>query len=549
MIRFPARKIMCLVLSLIIVFGFATAVCAYSSAYTKHARFHVVTAEQAQAKYDNGDKFILYRFRDSCQNSQYIGNNVIAKWMDAGQDIYGMEVDETTLPVFLVGQLPNPSTLPSVIFVDNKKLTVYTATNMSVYVMEEKLKVQYYEFTGSQSPGETFDGETLNYSVKCCQSEARKGLDKRNNLRKSGNAWYWNSDNKTKVTPTDLSPLSYDYKLEEVAMQRAAELVAVYSHTRPNGKKCFTAYNEEFNPAGENIAYGYDSLESVQKAWEEESEKYENQGHRRNMLSKSSCVGLGCVEFNGKKFWVQEFAYNTLDTTYRAPSDGAKTFTVDVLNSNISGKEIVCDKKSISMSKGETASLPAASYCVIMKNSPRSKIPLSDEVSWSSSNTSVLTVSGTSVTAVAEGSANLVASAAGKTLSIPVTVGKSGGDGSSYVTFGAESVNVGVGKTLALPLTYSGGTVAFVTSDPSIATVDSNGTVTGVSEGTATITGVIGEKGVSDTITVNVVSDSSGEETTVVSSDTITQIIKLITVFINLLITFFNTLMGAASAA
>lgn len=549
MIRFPAKKIISLVLSLILIFGFATAVCAYSSAYTKHARFHVLTTEQAQAKYDKGDKFILYRFRDSCQNSQYIGNNVIAKWMDAGQDIYGMEVDETTLPAFLIGQLPNPCTLPCVIFVDNKKLTVYTATNTSVYVLEEKLKVQYYEFTGTQSPGETFDGETLSYSVKCLQTEARKGLDKINNLRKSGNAWYWNSDNKTKVTPTDLSPLSYDYKLEEVAMQRAAELVAVYSHTRPNGKKCFTAYNEEFNPAGENIAYGYDSMESVQKAWEEETEKYENQGHRRNMLSKSSCVGLACVEFNGTKFWVQEFAYNTLDKSYRTPTDGAKTFTVDVLNSNISGKEIVCDKKSISMNKGETTSLPTANYCVIMKNSPKSKIPLSDKVSWSSSNTSVLTVSGTSVTAVEAGSANLIASAAGKTLSVPVTVGKGGSDSSSHVTFGAESVDVGVGKTITLPLTYSGGTVAFVTSDPSIATVDSNGTVTGVSEGTATITGVITEKGVSDTITVNVVPGGSGEETTVVSSDTIAQVIRLITIAINLLITFFNILMGAASAA
>ena len=238
-----------------------------------------------------------------------------------------------------------------------------------------------------------------------------------------------------------------------------------------------------------------------------------------------------------------------MDKSYRTPTDGAKTFTVDVLNSNISGKEIVCDKKSISMNKGETIFLPTANYCVIMKNSPKSKIPLSDKVSWSSSNTSVLTVSGTSVTAIEAGSANLIASAAGKTLSVPVTVGKGGSDSSSHVTFGAESVDVGVGKTIRLPLTYSGGTVAFVTSNPSIATVDSNGTVTGVSEGTATITGVITEKGVSDTITVNVVPGGSGEETTMVSSDTIAQVIRLITIAINLLITFFNILMGAASAA
>lgn len=37
-----------------------------------------------------------------------------------------------------------------------------------------------------------------------------------------------------------LDPLTYDYELERIAMQRAMEIAIYYSHTRPNGTACFT---------------------------------------------------------------------------------------------------------------------------------------------------------------------------------------------------------------------------------------------------------------------------------------------------------------------
>ena len=36
--------------------------------------------------------------------------------------------------------------------------------------------------------------------------------------------------------------LKYDYELERVAMQRAAEIALSYGHTRPDDSGCFTAY-------------------------------------------------------------------------------------------------------------------------------------------------------------------------------------------------------------------------------------------------------------------------------------------------------------------
>ena len=136
------------------------------------------------------------------------------------------------------------------------------------------------------------------------QSEARKMLSLINNLRKAGNAWYWNETDTAKVTPTDLQPLAYDYELEAVAMQRAAELVESFSHTRPNGESCFTAFTNDWRALGENIAAGYPSYASVFEGWSETDDPYAGQGHRRNMLSDSfTSVGIGCVEYNGYLYW------------------------------------------------------------------------------------------------------------------------------------------------------------------------------------------------------------------------------------------------------
>ena len=63
-------------------------------------------------------------------------------------------------------------------------------------------------------------------TVKYGQSEARSTLAMINGLRTGGDAWYWNEDNSTKTVCNDLKEYSYNYTLEKVAMQRAAEIAA-----------------------------------------------------------------------------------------------------------------------------------------------------------------------------------------------------------------------------------------------------------------------------------------------------------------------------------
>ena len=143
------------------------------------------------------------------------------------------------------------------------------------------------------------------------QESARSMLTLVNGLRTGNDAWYWNSDNTTKTVCKDLKEYTYDYALEQIAMQRAAELVKSFSHTRPDGSSCFTATYKGVQTYGENIAYASNGLSSVRfifDLWAEADENYAGQGHRRNMLSKNfAAIGIACFEYKGTKYWVQEF--------------------------------------------------------------------------------------------------------------------------------------------------------------------------------------------------------------------------------------------------
>lgn len=136
-----------------------------------------------------------------------------------------------------------------------------------------------------------------------------------NAFRTESGVWYWNEDNSTKtVFNTGANPklvaLKRSSALEETAKIRAKELASSFSHTRPNGSNCFTAYPQSMRSMGENIAYGYSSCKAVTEAWKETNENYSGQGHRRNMLNSSfNAVGIAGYIHNGTIYWVQAFGY------------------------------------------------------------------------------------------------------------------------------------------------------------------------------------------------------------------------------------------------
>ena len=199
----------------------------------------------------------------------------------------------------------------------------------------------------------------VNILVEYGQTEARTILNMINGMRtSSSDAWYWNSDDTTKTTCDNLSELAYDYDLEKLAMKRAAEIALSYAHTRPNGERCFSIYDEEgvsYNFVGENIAAGYRSASEVNMGWREDNESYAGQGHRRNMLNSNyNCVGIGHVYYNGCHYWVEEFAYRPeINTTEVPANDSTQAVSVSVDKTKIKKVDVTFDQDAYSLRIGE----------------------------------------------------------------------------------------------------------------------------------------------------------------------------------------------------
>ena len=103
-----------------------------------------------------------------------------------------------------------------------------------------------------------------------------------------------------------VSSLTLDSSLVEAASIRAKELSDSFSHTRPNGSSCFTVLSDlgiSYGTAGENIAAGYSSSQSVMEGWRSSS------GHYQNIISsKFKKIGIGVNIINNQYYWVQIFS-------------------------------------------------------------------------------------------------------------------------------------------------------------------------------------------------------------------------------------------------
>ena len=100
-------------------------------------------------------------------------------------------------------------------------------------------------------------------------------------------------------------PLKFARDLEASAYVRAVELPTKFSHTRPNGTRCFTAMPHRGHILGENLAGGQKSPQQVVQAW------MDSKTHRENILNPKF-TELGVVYYyqansKYKHYWVQHF--------------------------------------------------------------------------------------------------------------------------------------------------------------------------------------------------------------------------------------------------
>lgn len=121
-----------------------------------------------------------------------------------------------------------------------------------------------------------------------------------------------------------LSPLVMTNVQEKIAQQRAMEVVANFSHTRPNGASYLTLAEEHYlgyKKAGENYAVGQDNAAEVMESWMNSEEQ------RENILNPSfTHIGIGCFESDGAKYWVQFFTEDPSDTSEAADVSNEKSW-------------------------------------------------------------------------------------------------------------------------------------------------------------------------------------------------------------------------------
>ncbi len=107
-------------------------------------------------------------------------------------------------------------------------------------------------------------------------------------------------------TMLGLEPLVLDPELSQLAEIRAVEIISLFSHTRPDGRKCTTVMTDagyEYKRAAENIAYGQTSPDAVMKAWINSSSHYKN-----IICPNYTKIGVGHVKLGNVNYWVQLFA-------------------------------------------------------------------------------------------------------------------------------------------------------------------------------------------------------------------------------------------------
>ncbi|MBQ9384256.1 MAG: chitobiase/beta-hexosaminidase C-terminal domain-containing protein [Ruminiclostridium sp.] len=94
-------------------------------------------------------------------------------------------------------------------------------------------------------------------------------------------------------------------KLCEAAQIRVNELTTLLTHTRPDGRGCFTVLSDleiSYSVAAENLACGQATIEAVMKEW------MASRSHNENMLAKRfNKIGVACAKIHGVMYWVQIF--------------------------------------------------------------------------------------------------------------------------------------------------------------------------------------------------------------------------------------------------
>lgn len=348
---------------------------------------------------------------------------------------------------------------------------------------------------------------TGTYTVNYNQSSARDLAVKLNTYR---------------IDTAQISGLTYDFTIEKYAMQRAAEIVMSFSHTRPNGDAWHTVFDktkygvESETNLNENILCTSDgsmstSLQVLNKVLADSTQR------TRSLRTKNRSFGIAHVTYNGGDYWVMLFSDSAAkDKSQTAAYDGSKDVKVGIFTDK--EPKYVSSKSVVKVNVGKSTSLPSitGTLSVLLGGKQKSIAITGYSVTWSldTAGKKYATINNGKVNSNYEPNnseaANLIATIkmnGGSTnLQVPLKVIQP----VTGVEVLPKSAGVDAGKTYQMtavvsPSNATDKTVTWKTSNSSIATVNAKGLVTGKKGGTCTITAVTNDGGFKATCHVTVI--------------------------------------------
>ncbi|MBR4781323.1 MAG: leucine-rich repeat protein [Lachnospiraceae bacterium] len=266
------------------------------------------------------------------------------------------------------------------------------------------------------------DIQRISFQVLYGQSDARKMADMINEYR-AANGNYDDSR----------APLRYDYDLEKVAMQRAAEIAVKFDnekHTRPDGtsyQQTLAEYGFDITPRnilyGENILFGTENSMELDKAFQKLTEEEQT---KKIMLGYFTSVGIGHIKMEDKTdFWVQVYSDEGRNYTYVAPIDGTGTATIKVASSLIESIKVENTSGSQTVAVGSTVDAPKYVPTVKFLDSELKKEVVLAPIIFES-NDGIVSAADGKMTGLSAGSGTITAEFFDRTYTCSVTVTGSG---------------------------------------------------------------------------------------------------------------------------
>lgn len=281
---------------------------------------------------------------------------------------------------------------------NNQKKHVWWSCLLALVLIVTMLPVMPVEETKAAAT------ETVKINVTYGQTEARKLAGSINEVRQS-----WNQQNQAAIasgSAVTLSALTYDYKLEETAMERAATVALRYQANTDEALSCLVS-----NAAG--VCNGWRSNIASDEYKKMTSQTYKS-------------VGVGHVVYNGHDYWVALYSTSSSTSSYVGAFDGLTSKDVSLDTSQVTKRELsVSLPAALNMNVGDTYDLSKckASIQVSGHYPAGERCPVEGGVSVVSSNTSVVSYNGASLVAQTAGTADITVTSGGQTYGqIRVTV-------------------------------------------------------------------------------------------------------------------------------